>query len=222
MGLVHTSIRSKLGVDKVRKTTMVGMDIKQTHLEAGLLRVRGKRNFTSVTSQAGEQEPNRDHETIDNITIGDADDFLDFDQLSEHLIKSAAAANNDKDVGDVLGDSDAEDEGNCFESSAKSTHLPYTIRLPPLSSATLSNQATQATKTSIPLQILFKYPSDVGPSLEGTNSDSSMNSFWKGGIQNLENEMESYERLSSSEEEVDGNHGINLEVQAMQVGLGVI
>jgi hypothetical protein len=35
MGLVHTSIRSKLGVEKVCKATMVGMDIKQMHLEAG-------------------------------------------------------------------------------------------------------------------------------------------------------------------------------------------
>jgi hypothetical protein len=29
MGLVHTGICSKLGVEKVRKTTMVGMDIKR-------------------------------------------------------------------------------------------------------------------------------------------------------------------------------------------------
>jgi hypothetical protein len=28
MGLIHTGIHSKLGVEKVRKTTMVGMDIK--------------------------------------------------------------------------------------------------------------------------------------------------------------------------------------------------
>jgi hypothetical protein len=47
MGLVHTAIRSKLGVEKVRKTTMVGMDIKRAHIEAGLLHTRGKRNFTS-------------------------------------------------------------------------------------------------------------------------------------------------------------------------------
>ena len=42
---------------------MVGMDIRQTHLEAGLLRARGKQNFMSVTSQASEQEPNRDHDS---------------------------------------------------------------------------------------------------------------------------------------------------------------
>ena len=42
MGLVHTGICSKLGVEKVRKTTMVGMDIKRMHVEAGLLHARGK------------------------------------------------------------------------------------------------------------------------------------------------------------------------------------
>jgi hypothetical protein len=42
MGLIHTGIRSKLGVEKARKTTMVGMDIKCMHLEAGLLHARGK------------------------------------------------------------------------------------------------------------------------------------------------------------------------------------
>ena len=34
--------------------------------------------------------------------------------------------------------------------------------------------------------------------------------------------MESYERLSPSEEDVDGKHGTNLEVQGMQADLGVI
>ena len=38
MGLVHTAIRSKLGVDKVRKSTVVGMDIKRLHIDAGLVR----------------------------------------------------------------------------------------------------------------------------------------------------------------------------------------
>ena len=37
MGLVHTGIRSKLGIEKVRKATIIGMDIKRTHIEGGLL-----------------------------------------------------------------------------------------------------------------------------------------------------------------------------------------
>jgi hypothetical protein len=35
--LIHTGIHSKLGVEKVCKTTMVGLDIEHAHLEAGLL-----------------------------------------------------------------------------------------------------------------------------------------------------------------------------------------
>ena len=165
MGLVHTTIRSKLGVEKVRKTTMVGMDIKQTHSEAGLLRARGKRNFTS---QASEPEPDYEPEMAsDHLSMGDNDDLLDFDQLSEHLIKSAAAANSDQDIGDV--------EDDDFECAPTLAPPLYTIRILPLNSSMLSNQATQATKTSIPFRILFKYPTDKAPPSEG------MNSFWKGG-----------------------------------------
>jgi hypothetical protein len=40
MGLVQTATRSKLSMDKVRKTTMVGMDLKRSHIEAGLVRTR--------------------------------------------------------------------------------------------------------------------------------------------------------------------------------------
>lgn len=37
MGLVHTGIRSKLSIDRVRKTTIVGMDLKRSHIENGLI-----------------------------------------------------------------------------------------------------------------------------------------------------------------------------------------
>ena len=49
-------------------------------------------------------------------------------------------------------------------------------------------------KTSIPLEILFKYPTITDLPLD----ESGMNSFWKGGIQNLEKEMEAYELLTRS------------------------
>jgi hypothetical protein len=56
-------------------------------------------------------------------------------------------------------------------------------------------------KTSIPLKTLFKYPAATDLSLD----ESGMNSFWKGGIQNLEKELEAYELLtrSLSEENAD-------------------
>ena len=70
MGLVHTGIRSRLGVDKVRKTTMVGMDIKRMHVETGLLHARGKRNFTGSTSSPEDEES--------DIGNSDDQDPLDF------------------------------------------------------------------------------------------------------------------------------------------------
>jgi hypothetical protein len=42
MGLVHTGIHSKLGVEKVHKMTMVGMDIKHNHQDTGLLQLQDK------------------------------------------------------------------------------------------------------------------------------------------------------------------------------------
>ncbi|KAH9048292.1 ribonuclease H-like domain-containing protein, partial [Lactarius hengduanensis] len=46
MGLVQTATRSRLSVDKVRKTTIVGMDLKRSHIEFGLLRTRERRDFS--------------------------------------------------------------------------------------------------------------------------------------------------------------------------------
>jgi len=108
------------------------------------------------------------------------------DQLSERLIAGAAAANGDRDVGD-------DDHDELPPVLAPS----LTVTIPPLDSAALlSHRATQVKKTSIPLKILFKYPTDSP--LDG------MNSFWRGGIQNLEKEMEAYGLLSSNGDNVDG------------------
>jgi hypothetical protein len=198
MGLVHTGIRSKLGVEKVRKTTMVGMDIKRTHLEAGLLHKRGKRKFTS---EAGVQleGPNDDPESAaDYLNIGDQDDdLLDFDQLSEHLIAGAASANADKDVGDDLDDTDEIPSAVTVQAPSG----PLMITIPPYNPATQPAQATGVKKTCIPLKILFNYPTGTELPSEG------MNSFWKGGIENLEKEMEAYDILSGlTEENSDGGN----------------
>ena len=52
-------------------------------------------------------------------------------------------------------------------------------------------------KIAIPLKILFKYSTKSDPCAEG------MNTFWKGGIQNLEKEMEAYKLLSLDEKNTD-------------------
>ncbi|KAF8270666.1 ribonuclease H-like domain-containing protein [Lactarius quietus] len=199
MGLVHTGIRSKLGVEKVRKTTMVGMDIKRSHLEAGLVPSRSKRNFTSFTSEsdAGAQELNRANLT----SVADIDDqeledgLVDFNQLSKHLVASAASANRDRDIGDDHNDPNDEFPPDIAMPAASGSLL---ITIPPLNSSSLSPQATQLKKTCIPLEILFEYPTDTDLPSEG------MNSFWKGGVENLEKEMEAYDILSSNEEASDG------------------
>jgi hAT family C-terminal dimerisation region len=91
MGLVHTSIHRKLGVEKVCKATMVEMDIKQMHLDAGLLHAWGKQN---LTPQEPDATPQANYSDISNNNL------LNFDQLYNHLIVGAVFANNDKDAGD--------------------------------------------------------------------------------------------------------------------------
>ena len=190
MGLVHTGIRSKLGIEKVRKAMMVGMDIKRIHIEAGLLHARDKRNFTS------QKECDRESETApDHLDINNSDNLLDFDQLTEHLIAGATSANVDRDIGDNDDDNNLDDELPL---------APLRITIPPLNSATLPlahdlNRATPVRK--IPLKILFNYPAATDLSLD--ESESGMNSFWRGGIQNLDKEMEAYELLNLSEENID-------------------
>jgi hypothetical protein len=194
MGLVHTGIRSRLGVEKVRKTTMVGMDIKRMHIEAGLLHTRGKRNFAASSQQPEESDAGIDS---DDRLDSDDQDPLDFDQLCAHLIESAASANFDRDVGDSNEDD---------EFSASTPPPPLRITIPPLISATLSDaQRAPVKKTSIPLEILFKYPTTADPPLD----ESGMNSFWQGGIQNLEKEMEAYELLTRSLGEDSENADVN-------------
>ena len=194
MGLVHTAIRSKLSIEKVRKATIVGMDLKRMHTEAGLLRTQAKRNFnfgSRLEAQVGEQdaEPSADDQPED---LGDTiNDPLDFDQLSERLIAGAASASGDKDVGDA----DSDDE-------LPSTIMPVpplTITIPPLYSATRSAQSNTLAPVivSIPLRILFKYPLEKDPPSDG------MNTFWRGGIQNLDRELEAYDLLSGSHEPGD-------------------
>jgi len=90
---------------------------------------------------------------------------------------------------------------------------PLIITIHPLNSATPSSQATQVKKTCIPLEILFDYPNNTDLPSEG------MNSFWRGGIENLEKEMEVYEILNSSEENSDG---IQPEIPTMLVDSDVI
>lgn len=59
---------------------------------------------------------------------------------------------------------------------------------------TLLQQSTAIPKTTIPLKMLFIFPTDKNSLSIG------MEYFWQGGIKNLDTEMGAYELLSSSEE----------------------
>jgi hypothetical protein len=92
---------------------------------------------------------------------------------------------------------------------------PLMITIPPLNSATLTPRATQAKKTCILLEILFDYPVNIDMASEG------MNSFWRGGIENLEKEMEAYDILNESTEE-NLNPVVSTEIETMLVNSNVI
>ena len=172
---MHTAIRSKLGADKVRKTTIVGMDIKRSHLEAGLVCSRGHRKFSAPTSS--DCLPETDTSDLD---IGVLDDVLDFEQLAKQLIEDAAA--------EIDGDTDAEDD--------KRPPPPLTIRLPLHAiRGALPPDATMTTKTAIPLMSLFIFPGD-----QNSSPEVGIDYFWKGGIENLDKEMEACEALFASQE----------------------
>jgi hypothetical protein len=170
-----------------------------------LLHTRSQRNFTSGSEAAGTQalDDVSSESVADRLDIGDhddSDDPMDFNWLSESLIAGAASANLDKDIGN-LGDPNDSDSELPSVITVQASSGPLTITIPPLNLATLTPQATQVKKTCIPLQILFDYPANM----DVTNLPSEgMNSFWRGGIENLEKEMEAYEILNSSGESSDG------------------
>lgn len=127
MGLVHTGIHSRLGVEKVRKCTMMGMDIKQTHIDAGLLCPRGKQSFSVPPSEEGS-------EAADRIEVKDSADVLNFCQLSEQLVGTAAPPDpvpaNSVPANSVPAMRAYKRKANC---TAAGTHIPaysFTLLIP--------------------------------------------------------------------------------------------
>ena len=87
--------------------------------------------------------------------------------------------------------------GVAYHSAFSCKHCTITIH--PLNLATQPAQATGVKRTCIPLKILFNYPTGTELPPEG------MNSFWRGGIENLEKEMEACDILSGLTEENSDN-----------------
>jgi hypothetical protein len=185
MGLVHTAIRSRLGVDKVRKTTIVGMDIKRDHIENGLVRPRAHRRFDVPTSATLVGAANTtQNNTPADIEPTELENVLDYDQLAAQLIEEAA---DDPDIDD---DDDMNDP-------PIASAPPLTIRLSAqaIQSALPSSIPVQpVAKTAIPLCSLFIFPADHNAPSNGVDY------FWQGGIKNLGDEMELYELLMESQD----------------------
>ena len=174
MGLVQTATRSKLSIDKVRKTTIIGMDLKRSHIEAGLVHTRECRDFsmpeTSGSGATGIGEDSEATAEVEDLEIPD------FDQLARELIEDAS-----EDVEELDADEDP-------------PLIPLTIRLPlqAIHSALQEMPPTRSAATKIPLKSLFVFP-------ENLDTTSELAYFWKGGIQNLEKEMTVHEILCSNE-----------------------
>lgn len=184
MGLVQTGIRSKLGVEKVRKTTVVGMDIKRGHIEAGLLRPRQKRHFAAPTN--GELDI-----ALDNEDNAADDNNMAFDAIAAALIADATADSDEDLPLPIVPVPPPLLATICLPAQAIRNALPP-LPTPP---------ATQRVpKTSIPLRDLFIFPGDNNAPDAGHGIDS----FWQGGIKNLNLEIEALEVLSA-EDEPDAN-----------------
>jgi hypothetical protein len=175
MGLVQTATRSKLSMDKVRKTTMVGMDIKRSHIEAGLVRTRERRDFGMPETSSGRVTGLGEDSEVAVLEVDDLE-ILDFDQLAKQLVEDAS-----EDVVELDADEDPQ--------------MPLTIRLPlqAIHSALQETPPARSAAIKIPLKSLFIFPEDL-------SITSELAYFWKGGIQNLEKEMAVHETLCSNQE----------------------
>ncbi|KAH9047650.1 hypothetical protein EDB87DRAFT_1697771 [Lactarius vividus] len=110
----------------------------------------------------------------------DIEDIPDFDQLSEQLIEDAS-----EDVNEL----------HTVNSELDTVPLPLTIRLShhAIQSALQETLPTPAAATKIPLKSLFIFPEDP-------SAPAEMEYFWRGGIQNLDKEMEVHDVLCSGQE----------------------
>ncbi|KAF8258073.1 ribonuclease H-like domain-containing protein, partial [Lactarius quietus] len=173
MGLVQTATRSKLSIDKVHKTTIVGMDIKRSNIEAGLVHTQERRDFSMP-------ETRNSLSHVAELSELDTDEVLDFDQLVGQLIEDATEDTDELDTDD------------------KPPHIPLTIRLPlqAIQSALQDSETPPVAATKISLKLLFIFPQDL-------STPSEMAYFWKGGIQNLDKEMEVHDMACSHPGEGD-------------------
>ncbi|KAF8256832.1 hypothetical protein EI94DRAFT_1836472 [Lactarius quietus] len=150
-----------------------GMDIKRSNIEAGLVHTQERRDFSMP-------ETRNSLSHVAELSELDTDEVLDFDQLVGQLIEDATEDTDELDTDD------------------KPPHIPLTIRLPlqAIQSALQDSETPPVAATKISLKLLFIFPQDL-------STPSEMAYFWKGGIQNLDKEMEVHDMACSHPGEGD-------------------
>jgi hypothetical protein len=202
MGLVQTKCRSRLGLDKVRKTALIRMDLKRRHVAEGLIRPRTKRTFDTMSSDliqpsmpsillppnseptpsAAAAQPTQPPPSTEppEINVGTLD-VANFDDMAKELVQAATES----------------DQLTREEQDADEDLSMVPPPNPPTQPSTSSRSTRPSTKTKIPLKNLFRYPTDPDAPAEG------LNFYWKWGIKHLEEEMLVAELMTDSLEDID-------------------
>ncbi|KAH7913714.1 ribonuclease H-like domain-containing protein [Hygrophoropsis aurantiaca] len=168
-GAIHTKLRNHLSEQNVHKTSVVKMDLKRQHMQAGLLQPRKKRKFSEYDSSVAGPSSNPSNPSgesnsgmvstagidEDNDEEDEPEEELSFSEIVDKLINESI--NYDAFSGDELSES-------------SSDGLP-------------SELPTQVTRTQIPLKHLFRYEGDA----------TGLDMFWDGGIKSLDEEQAYYE-----------------------------
>jgi hypothetical protein len=182
MGIIHTKIKNRLHEEKVRKMSILGMEIRRGHAANGAVRKRLKRKF-------GHDEPEDESAPMPVQVEGNGEgitasvNIVPSDEIADDLeeAESPDSGGTFEEVAaglaqDVMEDEDSDDEElpaatvEALQTAPRRVHLYF------------------GAKSRTPLKNLFNY------------SDASANSkfgvFWKRGMHNLEKELELYSLLN--------------------------
>lgn len=85
-GIIHTKPCNKLSAEKVHKTGVVKMELRRTHVEAGLTHTRRKRAFGEIDS------PEEPPQSTDSPAVHADESDPDFRAVAQALVASATAA----------------------------------------------------------------------------------------------------------------------------------
>lgn len=163
-GITHTKIRNRLSTQTVHKTAVVKMDIQQSHADAGLIRTRLKRKF-------GDDEP-ASSPTLSPSTDDNNDDDTEVDFRETHAELIADAVQSEISESEI-----SESETSSAGASPTATSSVE---------ASLPGMSCLATRVSIRLDKLFRFPSD-------STADTPLEFYWKGGMRNLDQELARYD-----------------------------